>query len=66
MAKDANALCTDLAEFRMIDTRQKPHGFIGIVYNNMSAGKTVISFITNSQRSCPAGAESADALDKIT
>ena len=36
------------------------HLRIGIVYNNMSAGKTVISFITNSQRSCPGGAESAD------
>lgn len=47
-------------------SHQKPYGFIGIVYNSLSAGKTVISFITNSQRSCPGGAESADALDKIT
>jgi len=55
------------AEFGMIDdTRQKAHGFIGIVYNNLSAGKTMISFITNSRRSCPGGAESTHALSKIT
>ena len=55
------------AGFRIIDdTRQKPHGFIGIVYNNLSAGKTMIYFITNSRRSCPGGAGSHHALSKIT
>jgi len=66
MVKGANALCSDLAEFRMIDdTRQKPHGFIGIVYNNLSASKTMISFITNSRRSCPGGLKALMLLAKL-
>ena len=30
-------------------SHQKTHGFIGILYNNLSAGETMVSFIINSQ-----------------